>query len=303
MAWLKLTDELWSNRKTQRLLKRGRNGSGLTAFGLHMAGLLHCAKYLTDGYVEPDFVEETLDDAKVSGKRRAELVDALVRGGQWNVKGDGWLIHDYLDHNPSREEVLERRARDAARKARGREAQSADDPQDVRADAAGTDAGTNLESDGPVPSRPVPTHTRDDETHASAQKQHPLFDQVMGRLEAVADLLPVEGDDMGVLAEIRAAQDGGEDVLELVDATVAAIRDYHRRGTLTARAPSGVMRGLRTRRAQTRDLQLAVESTRARVAYERPAKLNHASEAERLAAEAEAEADRLEREQERGRAA
>jgi hypothetical protein len=105
VPWLKLDDGMGEHRKTLRLIKRGKSGQGLMAFGLHGLALLHCAKYLTDGVIDREFVDDTLDDAGVTGKARAAMVVQLVERGQWEVHGDGWYAHDYLEHNPSRAEV------------------------------------------------------------------------------------------------------------------------------------------------------------------------------------------------------
>lgn len=159
MSWLKIDDGMGSHKKTRRLIKKGTNSAGLAAFGLHALALLHASEYLTDGFVEAEFVAETLDDARVRGKNRALLVELLVAGGQWEEVEGGWNIHDYLDHNPSKTEVQARRQKESERKARGR-----------RTESARTDAGIQAESDGPVPSRPVPSRPDPTESDARAAR-------------------------------------------------------------------------------------------------------------------------------------
>ena len=153
MTWARMDDAMGEHRKTRRLLKAG----GLDAFGLHSLAILNCARYLTDGFVEEEFVEETLDAAKVRGKARDRITDKLEEIGQWIACPGGWMIHDYLDHNPSRADVEARRAADAERKARGRGSESRRSPQGVRPDSARTDAGVREESARPDPALPVPT--------------------------------------------------------------------------------------------------------------------------------------------------
>jgi hypothetical protein len=157
MAWLKLTDAMLGHRKTRRLLRRGKAGSGLAAFGLHVAALLHCSEYLTDGFIESEFVDEVLDDANVSGRQRAMLVAHLVDGGPWEPVDGGWQVHDYLEHTPQRDEVLARRAKDAERKAKGRARLSGRTDDGHNVDGGGSDDGVRGPSDRPVPSRPVPS--------------------------------------------------------------------------------------------------------------------------------------------------
>lgn len=146
MAWLKLDDSAGlEHRKTRRLLRK----QGMHAFGLHVLALLHCSRYLTDGLVDREFVEEAMDASKVRERDRAPLTDALVTCGQWSACENGWMINGYLDHNPSKAEVLARRAKDAERKANGRKP-----PVPQESDRTG--AGIHDESERPVPSRPDP---------------------------------------------------------------------------------------------------------------------------------------------------
>jgi hypothetical protein len=154
MPWLKLDDAMGEHRKTRRLLRIG----GPAAFALHTLALLHSARYLTDGHIDREFVDETLDTLKVRGKARQTVVQALLECGQWDETPAGWLIHDYLDHNPRRADVEAKRAKDAERKARGRQQMSASRPRGHNADSEWTDDGFREESDRPVPTRPVPEY-------------------------------------------------------------------------------------------------------------------------------------------------
>lgn len=112
MSWLKIDDAIGEHRKTRRLLRAG----GLEAFGLHTLALVHCSRYLTDGFVETEFVFETLDEAGLKGKRRSLIVESLVAVGQWTPVDGGWTIHDYLEHNPTSDQVREQRGVDRFRK-------------------------------------------------------------------------------------------------------------------------------------------------------------------------------------------
>ena len=151
MTWLKLDDAMGEHRKITRTLKESR-----PAIALHFLGLLHCAKYLTDGFVEDEFVDDLCGLARIKPAERRQAIDALVKHNLWEPVDGGWMAHDYLDHNPSRAEVLARRESDAARKRAGRQAQSSARPTGVRADGGGTSTNVQAESDGPVPPRPDP---------------------------------------------------------------------------------------------------------------------------------------------------
>ena len=106
MPWGRLDDSFDAHRKVRR--------AGLEAVGIQARALSYCAGALTDGKVDPEWLEER------AGRRASKLGELLVVAGLWEPNGDGWVIHDYLDYNPSRQEVLERRAADSRRKASGR---------------------------------------------------------------------------------------------------------------------------------------------------------------------------------------
>lgn len=163
MSWAKLDDGMGEHRKVTRALRKSR-----PAVALHFLGILHCSRYLTDGFVEDEYIEEVLP-----ARERKAALDVLVAQGLWEVADGGYAIHDYLDHNPSREKVLKQRASDAERKARGRSSDARGRPDGIRKESDGSPAGqTPDSSDRPtgvrlesvrggstVPSRPVPSTT------------------------------------------------------------------------------------------------------------------------------------------------
>jgi hypothetical protein len=106
MPWVKLDDGLHGHPKAAK--------AGLEALGLHMLALTHCSAYLTDGRVSAEFV------IGKALKRSEALAGRLVDAGLWELNCDGWVIHDYLIYNPSREKVLAKRAAESERKAAGR---------------------------------------------------------------------------------------------------------------------------------------------------------------------------------------
>lgn len=85
------------------------------AFRLHVAGILYCSRHLTDGLVPADEAPRL-----VRRFRRQALVE-LVERGIWRpvgTAGDAYEIHDYLDWNLTREQVLDRREKSRKRQAR-----------------------------------------------------------------------------------------------------------------------------------------------------------------------------------------
>jgi len=104
MPWVKLDDSTDSHRKVRR--------AGNEAFGVWTRSLCYSAGGLTDGHIDPEWLEER------TGKRAPKVAELLLVSGLWEPTDDGWMIHDYLDHNPSRAAVLAKRKADSERKPR-----------------------------------------------------------------------------------------------------------------------------------------------------------------------------------------
>ena len=75
------------------------------AFRLHTSGILYSARYLTDGVV-PLAVAQRLTPTY-----RAAYLSELVSAGLWTLSEGGYHIHDYLQWNRSRDQILNERAR------------------------------------------------------------------------------------------------------------------------------------------------------------------------------------------------
>jgi hypothetical protein len=139
MPWAKLSDDFHSHRKAKR--------AGLEAAGLFALALSYCARYGTDGVVDADWLETEIQDPS----ERERLLGRLVKAGLFEVLTPGevravtgerglvnrdapvtvtvgpietvaWLVHDYLDFNPSREEAEELKRRRSESGRRGAEA-------------------------------------------------------------------------------------------------------------------------------------------------------------------------------------
>jgi hypothetical protein len=126
VSWVKLDDQFFDNRKARSVGAAGRE--------LFLAGLCYCASNLTDGAIEKSAVSLLL--AKAEAPRRAEA--KLVEVGWWEDRGDFYLVHDYLEYNPSRADV--EGTRDAAQLRmnilRGSDEVPEHVPKDVRANKA-----------------------------------------------------------------------------------------------------------------------------------------------------------------------
>jgi hypothetical protein len=148
MPWVKLDDRFPSHRKIALLSDR--------AFRLHISAICWCAENLTDGRITD---RELTLVAHVRGLKATakQLEDA----GVWDRADDGWVIHDYLDYNPSREQVQAERKKNAERQEKFRKRKNG---KPVPPD--GSDVPSNGGSNGVT--RTGETH--DDDTTATRQQ-------------------------------------------------------------------------------------------------------------------------------------
>jgi hypothetical protein len=152
-TWAKLDDGFHAHRKAKRAWRNHPR-----ALGLHLLAVSYCASQLTDGFVDNEFIEEKLPAAR----ERAAVTAALVDAGLWTAEEDGWRIHDWLDFNPSRAEVLGRRRKDSERKQSARvrrESERSPDGQngDVHPESDPRPSDPSRPRAFPDPTRPDPT--------------------------------------------------------------------------------------------------------------------------------------------------
>lgn len=91
MAWVKVDDTFPDHPKALDLT--------LAAKGLWLEGLCYVNRQQTDGALPAAFLRRVGDD---DARRSA---DELVAAGLWHATETGWAIHDYLDHQRSREQI------------------------------------------------------------------------------------------------------------------------------------------------------------------------------------------------------
>ena len=104
MSWVKLDDGFIEHAKVENLSDR--------AFRLHVAGLCHCAKNLTDGLVTGPSLRALCGRVRASKRHVAELVDA----GLWveHEARSGHIVWGYTEYNPTASEVKDKREKRAA---------------------------------------------------------------------------------------------------------------------------------------------------------------------------------------------
>jgi hypothetical protein len=153
MSWQKLSDDFWRHRKVAALGDRALPAAGLWALALSWVG-----EAMTDGFVPQRQL------AKLAGEDVTELAEALVDAGLWVAIDGGFVFHEYLERNPSRDDVLAARvarheATSTAGKARAQQAARTTGGRFASVDAgahAGEDAGHET-SDAAIPVSRLPS--------------------------------------------------------------------------------------------------------------------------------------------------
>lgn len=143
MTWLRLDDAYPDHPKVLPLSD--------AAFRLDVTAKCWAAARATDGLITKSDLKVLA--AKLEAPRGvARVVASLVASGLWELSGDGWKLHDWLDYNPSAKEVAADRAAAAERMRKLREKRTCSGEQ------APNERGTNGARSGEVlSSRPVPS--------------------------------------------------------------------------------------------------------------------------------------------------
>ena len=150
MGWAKLDDQYTDHPKVV--------AAGPMAELLDIRGIVHCARYETDGHIQAAQLPRIAIGITSPKKQAAKLVEV----GRWIEVEDGWQVHDFLEYHPSkakkdeeRAEARERMANARKNKAKGSQGSSGD----VRPNTPENSAGT---SGNPDPAPPVvPNGTRE----------------------------------------------------------------------------------------------------------------------------------------------
>jgi hypothetical protein len=116
VSWFKLDDATYDHPKIVQV------SDG--AFRLWVTAGLYCAKHLTDGIISPGTLKVL--------QAKSRHCDELWSAGLWErIPEGGYRFHDWDHYQPTRLQVIERRRKEAERKAKAR-AQANHDPQTGR---------------------------------------------------------------------------------------------------------------------------------------------------------------------------
>jgi len=157
MPWARFDDKFYAHPKTYRL---GR--LRLPAIGLHVLAVTWSCDQLTDGVVPEDVV------VMLGGT--PAIVEALVAARMWHHSSERreYLIHDFIEYNKTRQQVLRDREKWRDRQGKSRGVSPRDTQRDSDRDTARDTLRNLAESRSPVPV-PVPI-SRDSEESGTGAK-------------------------------------------------------------------------------------------------------------------------------------
>lgn len=163
-GYVQLANGFYLNRKVRRL--RRTMPSAISAF---VVMLSYCGDNLTDGYVDDDTAEFVLDIT-------VQELDALQQVGLIESVDGGYVIHDYLEHNRSRQQVMAKRKRE-------RERYSA---ESLPAESVQTAGRIETESGQTPEHQNTRTQKKEKEEYSSSFSKETTADEYLetGRLEA-----------------------------------------------------------------------------------------------------------------------
>jgi len=107
MAWVKLDDAFFRHDKARSAGKDGR--------ALFVASLCYAADRRSDGFIADTHLGVLAAEAEV----RPAVAKRLVEVGLWERVEGGYHVHDYLDYQPSSDEVEQRRLKRAEAGSKG----------------------------------------------------------------------------------------------------------------------------------------------------------------------------------------
>jgi len=168
MTWVRIDDSFAQNPKVV--------GAGPLAMALQVAALCYCNRNLTDGFV-PRPVARTLLDWEIVDSSGAVLTLAFTSGmsgndvtsafvisllldcGMWIEEEKGYRIHDYLQYQPSSQDVKAQREKTKTRVDQWRKRQKEENGN------ATCNAVTNDVGNGGVTPAPVPVPIKKETPH------------------------------------------------------------------------------------------------------------------------------------------
>jgi hypothetical protein len=151
-AMIYLDEQIASHRKILRAgtLIGDAKGGAMAALGVFVACIGYARRHLTDGVVPDEYVQKVSRAREIScALRKAKLIKKL--------RGNRWLIHDYLAWNPSATEVIEKRKLNRIRQAAWHAKKACGKPVDEVSPNSVSDALLTHDPLSPIPDPQVRT--------------------------------------------------------------------------------------------------------------------------------------------------
>ena len=105
MPWGRIDDTFWRHEKLQR--------AGPLGMALFAASISYCNDRLTDGFIPDVCLWQLLNCQGLSDEQgpltTERVAEFLIDAGLWERVPGGYKIHDYLDYNKSKAEILAQR--------------------------------------------------------------------------------------------------------------------------------------------------------------------------------------------------
>lgn len=153
-GYVQLVNAFYSNEKVQELARSGR----MDSVGAFCMALAYCGDHLTDGFVPRRAMLYVIGAT-------SEQIRALCDVGMLEEVDEGWLIHDYTEHNRTKEQVLHARKKSAERVAKHRN----------ESDVTALHRNCNAVTSGQTPEHQnTRTQKKDEEEYSSSSKEMTL---------------------------------------------------------------------------------------------------------------------------------
>lgn len=95
MAWVKVDDQFTDHPKAVEV--------GPLGVALWLAGMCYCNRFLTEGFIPAAAVPRLMHFEGLA--THEEVVERLVAAVLWEPTEGGYIVHDYHDYQPSKEQV------------------------------------------------------------------------------------------------------------------------------------------------------------------------------------------------------
>ena len=195
MTWVKLDDGMIEHPKILGISDK--------SLRLFLVGLSYCSRQLTDGFV-PSAIGVSL------GRKYAT---ELVNAGIWETTPGGYIVHDYLDYQPSKAEVIELRAKRSEAGRKGGKRSKPPSKREANASTGASDMSEAKRNPGPSPTpTPRTRETSSDVSPVAAPRRNAHWDALV----TVFGYSPKSRDEQtlwGKLAKSLAEMDASEETL------------------------------------------------------------------------------------------